>query len=396
MAQSSMSDTLAWAIRSTGLKVPTPVFRQIGAGTAEHAAAVQLAVKESGSTTAVSTTVLATLAVLYTLYFASALILPVVASVLLSFLLRGPVRRLKRIGLREPAGAGIVVFGTVLVIVVALALLSAPARTWAERAPEALGQVERKLRTVAAPLLKWEATAERVTQLGAAPAPSAARAPVAVTPGQPTLLRRAFGSVANALSTSLSVIFLTYFLLASGDLFMRKVQKVLPVRHEASLTPAKLSEDVEEAVSTYLRTSVLINIGLGLATWGLLHLLGMPNAGLFGTLAGLLNFVPYLGALLTTAVLFIASLTVFDAVGRAMLVPGAYLLLNLIESNGVTPLLMGRQFPLNAVALFGGVLFWGALWGIPGAILAVPITVTIKLLADAIPSMHVLAEFLGE
>jgi predicted PurR-regulated permease PerM len=390
-----MSDTLAWAIRSTGLKVPTPVFRPIGEGaTAEHAAAVQ-SVKESGSTTAVSTTVLATLAVLYTLFFASALILPVVASVLLSFLLRGPVRRLKRRGVSEPVGAGFVVFGAVLVALVAVALLSGPATTWVERAPAALGEVEQKVRTLAAPLLRWEATAARVTQLGSAPGTTSGPAPVVESAAQPGLLRRAFGSVATALGTSLTVIFLTYFLLASGDLFMRKLQKVLPGSDEAP-GPRKLSEDVEDAVSTYLRTSVLINIGLGLATWGLLSALKMPNAGLFGALAGLLNFVPYVGALVTTAILSVAALTVFDSTGRAVLVPGAYLLLNLIESNAVTPLLMGRQFPLNAVALFGGVLFWGALWGIPGAILAVPITVTVKLLADTIPSMHLLAEFLGE
>jgi predicted PurR-regulated permease PerM len=396
MAQSSMSDTLAWAIRRTGLKVPTPVFRPIGAGaTAEQAALVQMAVKESGSATALATTILAALAVLYTLFFASALILPVVASVLLSFLLRGPVRRLRRHGIREPIGAGIVVFGMVVAAVVSLSLLSGPARTWVERAPKALGDVEFKLRALTAPLLKWEATAARVSQLGSPAAPSVGRAPVTVLSGQTGLLRRAFGSVASALTATLSVIFLTYFLLASGDLFMRKLQKVLPGSDEAP-GPRKLSEDVEEAVSTYLRTSVLINIGLGLATWGLLHLLKMPNAGLFGALAGLLNFVPYLGALLTTAILSVAALAVFDTPGRALMVPGAYLVLNLIESNGVTPLLMGRQFPLNAVALFGGVLFWGALWGIPGAILAVPITVTIKLVADTVPSLSLLAEFLGE
>jgi predicted PurR-regulated permease PerM len=354
-----------------------------------------MAVKESGSTTAMSTTVLATLAVLYTLFLARAVILPVVVALLLGFLLRGPVRRLKHIGVSEPIGAALVVIAAVSVAIVSLALLSAPARSWVERAPAALGQVERKLRTVAAPMLRWEATATRMSQLGAQPSPTTSRTPPTVSATQPALLRRAFGSVASALSTSLSVIFLTYFLLASGDLFMRKLQRVLPHHRDPAWQPRRVSEDVELAVGTYLRTSVMINIGLGLATWGLLEVLDMPNAGLFGTLAGVLNFVPYVGALLTTGILAVASLAVFDTAGRALLVPGAFLLLNMLESNGVTPLLMGRQFPLNAVALFVGVLFWSFVWGVPGAILAVPIMVTIKILADATPALHVIGEFLG-
>lgn len=251
------------------------------------------------------------------------------------------------------------------------------------------------MRQLMAPLVQWEAAATRMTQLGGAGGP-ATRTPVTVSTAQPGILRRAFGTVTGALTTSLSVLFLVYFLLASGDLFMRKLQKVLPQSDDPARQPQKVSADVEHAVSTYLRTAVLINIGLGLATWGMLRLLGMPNAGLFGTLAGVLNFVPYLGAILTTGVLAVASLAVFDSGSRAALVPTVYLVLNLIESNVVTPVLMGRQFPLNAVALFTGVMFWGFIWGVPGAILAVPIMVTLKIVSDAVPSMRLMAEFLGD
>jgi predicted PurR-regulated permease PerM len=222
-------------------------------------------------------------------------------------------------------------------------------------------------------------------------APAASAAP----PGR-GFVRRAFGGVANLLVVAVSIVFLTYFLLASGDLFMRKLMKVLPYSAEQSGVPQRISDEVESAVSAYLRTSVLINIGLGLATWGILQLLGMPNAGLWGAIAGSLNVIPYLGALLTAGVLTVASITVFDSVGQALLVPGAFFMLNVLESNIVTPLLMGKQFPLNPVALFIGVMLWGFVWGIAGAILAVPIMVTLKILCDHIPSLRPFGEFLGQ
>jgi predicted PurR-regulated permease PerM len=158
----------------------------------------------------------------------------------------------------------------------------------------------------------------------------------------------------------------------------------------------EISEEVELAVSRYLRTSVLINVGMGFATWGVLFLLDMPNAGLWGTVAALLNFVPYLGAFVTLGVFTVASIAVFDTIGQALLVPMAFLVLNLIESNLVTPLLLGRQFPLNTVALFIGVMVWGFVWGVPGAILAVPIMVTLKILADRVPALRPFGEFLGQ
>ena len=86
----------------------------------------------------------------------------------------------------------------------------------------------------------------------------------------------------------------------------------------------------------------------------------------------------------------------FDTIGEALLIPGAFLVLNLIESNGVTPLLMGRQFPLNSVALFVGVLFWGFVWGVAGAMLAVPIMVTLKIVCDSVPALQPVGEFLGQ
>lgn len=389
----AMRDTVERAIRFSRLALPTPVFGQPRYTPGES---VPKAPPEQRflTLTAVSLAVIATLALFYTLWLARPVVLPIVIAVLLSFLLRPAVRLLKRWRLREPIGAAVVVFGSVVLASGAVALLSGPAASWIQRAPDAVADVERKVRTLTAPVLRWEATAARVEQL-ASGTPAAGRAPAAAAPAPTGLVRRMFGGVANLFMFGLSVVFLTYFLLASGDLFMRKLMKVLPYGTESAV-PKRISDEVEAAVSAYLRTTLLINVGLGLATWGILKALGMPNAGLWGTIAGLLNVVPYLGAMVTVGVLAVAGIAVFDTIGRALMVPGAFLLLNVVESNIVTPLLMGRQFPLNTVALFIGVMLWGFVWGIPGAILAVPIMVTLKILCDYIPVLRPFGEFLGQ
>lgn len=391
-----MRDTLEWAIRTGRNSLPRPVFAPVEARVIEGAVeqAVAEETKPQLTIAAASLTVISVLALCYTLFVARALVLPVVVAILLSFLLRPAVRALRTWHIKEPLGAALVVLGGVALLGSLIILLSGPARSWIDRAPAAMGDVERKLRKVTASFGRWEATAARVEQIASGSATRSAPPAAAATPRTP-FLRRAFGGVASSFPIIVSVIFLTYFLLASGDLFMRKMMRVLPRGAEREL-PKRISEEVETSVSRYLRTAVLINVGLGLATWGVLRLLGMPNAGLWGTIAGLLNIVPYLGAMLTLVILSVAAITVFDSIGQALLVPGAFLLLNILESNVVTPTLMGRQFPLNTVALFIGIMFWGFIWGIAGAILAVPMMVTLKILCDHIPALRPFGEFLGQ
>lgn len=385
------------AIRKGGFVLPRPIFSsELVARAADEDTPRERQGLDAAGVTAIATTVLAVLAVLYTLYVARTVILPVVVAILASFLLRGPVRRLRRHGIREPVGAAVVVFGLVVTIAGLLFLLSGPAMNWINRAPQALAEVERKVRTVTRSMTKVAATAERVEEMAAGKAPGSSKTPVVVATTRPGFLSRAFGSVASLVVAGLSVTFLTFFLLASGDLFMRKLMKVLPYNAHHRGVPKQISDEVEVAVAGYLRTSILINIGLGIATWLVLMLLEMPNAALWGAMAAMLNFIPYLGALLTVAVLSVAAITVFDTISHALLVPAAFLFLNMIESNLVTPTLLGRQFPLNTVALFVGVMLWGFVWGVPGAILAVPIMVTLKILTDRVPALRPFGEFLGQ
>ena len=387
-----MNDTIERMRRFRRLSLPAPVFSPT-APTVEMEAADRPGTERAPITAStVALVLLAFIATCFALYAGRGLLMPIIVAVMLGFLLRPPVRWFFRRGLREPIGAGIVVLGSVLICVGIVRILAAPASTWLARAPQAIEEFSSKMRRTGGAVAQIEETAAKVEQIASGGQP-AARQVVTPVPARTPLLRRMFGDLTDFAGGIFSVIFLTYFLLASGDLFMRKMTDMMP-RGRARM-PREISTEIETSVSRYLRTVTLINIGLGLATWGVLALLRMPNAGLWGMLAGVLNIVPYLGAVATAGVLTLAAVASFDSLGHALLMPGAFLLLNMIEANVVTPVLLGRQFPLNAVAVFVGLLFWGFVWGVPGAILAVPMMVTLKIVCDRLRSLRPLGELLG-
>jgi predicted PurR-regulated permease PerM len=157
-----------------------------------------------------------------------------------------------------------------------------------------------------------------------------------------------------------------------------------------------IARDTEAAVSTYLYTVTLINAGQGVAVAIGMLLIGMPNAGLWGVLAGLLEFIPYVGAAVMTGTLLMAGLVTFDTTGHALLPAIVYLATNFVQSNLVSPLVLGSRLTLNPVAIFIGLVFWLWNWGVPGAFIAVPLLATFKIFCDHIESLAPIGEFLGK
>jgi predicted PurR-regulated permease PerM len=153
--------------------------------------------------------------------------------------------------------------------------------------------------------------------------------------------------------------------------------------------------DIERRVSHYLLTIALINAGLGICVGIVLTVLGMPYPYIWGIAAFLLNFLPYLGALTGVALVAALSIVTFDSFSYALLPPLAYLTLTTLEGNVVTPMLLGRRLELNTVAVFLTVVLWGWLWGVAGALVAVPFLVVFKVIADNIEGMEVIGNFLG-
>ena len=317
--------------------------------------------------------------------------LPIVVSVLFTVLVGPPVRWLKRRGMPEALGAGVLVFGTVIVICGSMYFLAEPASEWIERAPKTMQQVERKLKAVIRPFASIQATASKVEEVTTPTTNGDNTQKVELA--KPGLISRLSGTTASFLGAALTVIFLTYFLLAAGTLFRQKLAEVLPGRAERAHVVEALAE-IEVQMSRYLVLTTIINAVVGLLTWGALALLGMPNAALWGALAGVLNYIPYVGALATIILIGVAGLVSFDQPKTALLAAGAYFIINMIESNLATPMILGRRLPLNAVALFIGLLFWGWIWGITGAVLAVPLTVMVKIICDHVEPLEPLATFL--
>lgn len=332
-----------------------------------------------------------TLAVFYTLFIARALFLPIAVALLLDFLLSPAVRWLRRQRIPNAVSAAALLLGILLAFGIAAATLAGPAATWIQRAPATVNQIKQKARTLARPFEQVQRSADRVTE---AAEQSASTRPAEVHLAGPSLQSRMFGLTADVLSTGAIIFFLTFFLLAADDLFLRKIIEIFP-QSRTKGPAANIAREIESGISRYMVTVTAINIGLGLATWGLFAALGMPNAGLWGAVAGLTNFIPYVGALAANLVFAAAAIVSFDSLGRALLLPASFFLLNMLESYVVTPAVMGRQFPLNPVAILIGIMVWGFIWGVPGAILAVPIMVMMKTICDHIEALEPAGAFLG-
>jgi predicted PurR-regulated permease PerM len=339
----------------------------------------------------VAITGLFVLAVLYTLFFARAFLLPIVLAVLLDFLLSPVIRALKRLRIPEALGAAIVLLALLGGLGGAAYTLADPAREWVQKAPQTLALVQGRLRELRRPVEQVTRTAEQVE----AATEVSKSGPQEVVVRGPRLSERLFGSTQSLLAGALETLILLYFLLAAGDLFLQKLIKVLPLLRDKKKAVA-IARETEASISTYLFTVALVNLGLGVAVTLVMLLLKMPNALLWGTLAGLAEFIPYIGATIMLGLLAIAGLAVFPDVGHALLVPGAYLAVNLVQANFISPTVLGRRLTLNPVAILVGLVFWWWIWGVGGAFIAVPLLATFKIFCDHIESLAPIGEFLGK
>jgi predicted PurR-regulated permease PerM len=211
----------------------------------------------------------------------------------------------------------------------------------------------------------------------------------------PTLMDRFVQTSAAFLAGALETLVLLYFLLASGDLFLQKLTKMLPEFKDKKKAVA-IARETETSISMYLSTVSLINVVEGGIVTLVMWALGMPNPVLWGVLVLFLEFIPYLGALVIVGVLTLAALSTFDDIAHIVAVPVSYLAINLIQAYLVTPMLLGRRLTLNPVAILIGLILWWEVWGVAGAFIAVPLLATLKILCDHIETLAPVGEFLGD
>jgi predicted PurR-regulated permease PerM len=187
---------------------------------------------------------------------------------------------------------------------------------------------------------------------------------------------------------------LLYLLLASGDLFLQKLVRVMPTLREKRRA-VEISHEIQQNISHYLFSVSLINTGLAIAVGGGLYFMGVRNAAMWGMLVAILNFVPYFGPSAGILLLATVGFLMFDTLWQALLPAAWYLLLHTLEANFITPVLLGRRFTLNPVVIFVSLIFWIWIWGVPGALLSVPILVSIKAVCDRVPAMSPVSELLS-
>lgn len=341
----------------------------------------------------ISLSILMMLALGATFYVARAVLMPIVLALLLSFLLSPVVRWLARLRLPEPVGAAVVLLGIVGLLTLGLYGLWEPATRWGQRLPQYMAQMEFKIRSIKQAVEEFsEATeqVEKMTQMEE----DAAQSTLKVEAERSSLTGTVLNQTLNLLATVGAVTILLYFLLASGDLFLLKLVRVLP-RFEDKKIAVTIVHEVQHDISHYLLTITLINIGLGVATSIAMFWLGMPNPLLWGVMAASFNFIPYLGAVASAVILTLVALFTFDELVRVLFVPGVFLVLTALEGGFVTPAIVGRRLTLNPVAIFIWLTFWGWLWGVPGMLLAVPMLAILKIICDHIQPLNPVGEFLG-
>ena len=331
------------------------------------------------------------LATLYTLYFARALLLTVVLAVLFSILLSPAVRALHRIRIPEAVGALIVILGVIAILGFAADKLSAPATEWLNKTPQSLSQIELKTRSLKNFVGEVGRITDRISTMTRGAGEKRPREVVVENTNWSGVL---LGQTQYVVIGSLSTLILLYFLLASGDSFLRKLVRILP-RLRDKVRAVEVTREIQHEIGRYFITVGCINIALGVVTAIAMWILGMPNPMLWGVLVAILNFIPYVGPTISMITLTLAALLTFDTLSQALLVPLVFVGLTLFEGQFLQPIIVGRRLALNPVVIFISFLLWGWLWGIAGMLIAVPLLVTIKICCEHLAPLAPVAEFLS-
>jgi len=324
------------------------------------------------------------------LYFAQDVLIPVAMALFLALLLTPAVDRLQRWGLRRGIAVALVMFVVCGAAAAAVNAAWGPATEWLTRAPQTLRQIDPRLRPLREMFERVDAVAERAGRLTQGSSAVTGQ-PAIVTPvaGQSTAI-----SITKSFLEGLTVIPLTLFFLLGGPPLLARLGASLS-GNEASVRALKLTEAIRTEVGRYFGTVALINVGLGVCTALAMYALGMPNPILWGVLAALFNFIPYLGPIAAFFIIAVVALVTFDTLGRALAAPGVFLCLHLIEGQIVQPLTVGRRFEVNALVVLLAVWFGYGFWGIPGMLLAMPLVVAIKVAAQYQPALRTVRDFLS-
>ncbi len=349
---------------------------------------------------------LAVFATIFMLEWAQAVFIPLVLALVVSYALAPVVDRLERFRVPRWLSSAVLLLAIIAGAGWGAWSLRGEAADLLDTLPEAVQKFqEAARRDLAGPGRAIERVQEAAQQLEKATASeAAAKAPPGVTRVQiakPPLDIREYlvttlaGGAAIA-GAALIVLFLAFFLLASGDAFRRKWVALSGPRLAKRRITVQVMDDIRDQIQRYLGvqvlTSVIVGVVSGLAFWAI----GLENAAVWGVAAGVLNMVPYLGAIVTVAGTALVAFFQFGTAGMALAVAGISLVINSIEGYWLTPWLTAQASRMNSVIVFSGILFWGWLWGGWGLILGLPIMMVVKSICDHVEDLKPIGEFMGD
>lgn len=322
---------------------------------------------------------------------AQEILVPLVLALLLSLLLSPVVTLLERaVRLPRVGGSLLTLAAVVAVLVFGVASLKDPAQQWIASAPDTVQTIEQRLRSFREPIRQAQEASKKIQELT-----QSSGAQAVVSTQQPSLLSNMAMSTPHALGEIGAVLLLMYFFLSSGDGFLRRMVEIAPSLHEKKIV-VSIARAVQGEMSRYLVTVSLINLGLGVATAIVMALLGVPSPLLWGAVAFLFNFAPYVGPLCTGVALAVVGFMNFDTLGHALAVPGAFFLLATIEGQFLTPTIVSRRLSLDPMVLFLWLMLWGWLWGIAGLLLAGPLLACFRIVCEHVHALQVIGILISD
>jgi predicted PurR-regulated permease PerM len=388
-------------LRRVGLNAPSPAEPEDATAQTPEAPPVNVQ--------SIALIVLAILGIVVMLKYAEAMIIPIVLGLLISYALDPLVTGLSRLRVPRAAGAAVVLFLVVGVGGSLLYQLRDQADAIVQELPEAARRLRRALERDKADGAAPSTIAQ--VQKAATELEKAADAAGSSPPARPGVTRVQveqapvnigayvmWGSygVATSLVQGLLILFLAYFSLASGDLYKRKLVKIVGPSLSRKKITVQILEDIDQQIAKFLLLQAATSAAVGVASWIAFLWIGLEQAAVWGLLAGVFNTIPYFGPVIVTATAAAVAFLQFGTIEMALVAGGAAFAITTVEGLGITPWLTGRAARMNAVAVFVGLLFWGWVWGIWGMLLAVPMLMIMKAICDHVEDFKGFGELLGD
>jgi predicted PurR-regulated permease PerM len=325
------------------------------------------------------------------LYVAHGAFIPVALAFLAALVLSGPVEWLFRHSIPRGLSAVLILITGLAALVALLSTLWAPSQQWYASAPQTLAVIQKKFTPVARLMSHLEELTNRAGKVASAGGISAQPISAVAPAAGPRVMFAALGDYLIGLIT---FVMITLFLLTGGPPMVAKMTAAF-FDHLKANHVQRYIEKVRGEVGRYYVITALINVGFGIATTLVMMAWGMPTPYVWGALAALFNFIPYVGATTTLLLVTLVGIVSFDGLGHGLGVGMSYLGLAALEGQVVQPLLVGRRLKVNPLLIFLGLWFGGLFWGIAGVVLATPILVALKVIAENAPDGQSMMQFVG-